>query len=178
MAELIDQTYFQKRLTAIPNLNEPFVLAQLNNYLDIYEDEYLVKILGQELRDEFITGLSETVVDQKWKDLRDGVSFTYTDGVKYKWKGFLTSTKESPIANYVMWYIVRDGNDTLTGIGVVKSTGENSEVISPVSRMVNIYNQMVYQNRILEKFLITNATYYPNYCPQDTLTVSTNVYGI
>lgn len=177
MAKIIDSTYFQKRLTAIPSLNQDNIEAQLNNYLDIYDDEYRVNVLGQELSDEFIAGLGEETIDPKWLALRDGASFEYNN-INYKWGGFLRATKQSPIANYVMWYIVRDGNDLLTGIGVVKSTGENSEVMSPNSRMVNIYNQMVYENRILEKFLLSNESDYPNYCPFDTLTESTNPYGI
>lgn len=174
---MIDKTYFQKRLTAIPNLNESNIEVQLNNYLDIYDEQYRVNVLGQELSDEFTAGLEEAVIDAKWLALRDGANFEY-DGIKYQWKGFLRSTKESPIANYVMWHIVRDSNDELTGIGVVKSTGENSKVLSPVSRMVNIYNKMVAENRILEKFILANESDYTSYCPFTTLTKTVNVYGI
>lgn len=180
---LINDTYFKKRLTAIPSLNQPPISTKLNNYLDIYEDEYLVNVLGQQLSDEFAAGLEESVVDPKWTALRDGAEFTYNN-VKYNWKGFLRTTKESPIANYIMWYIVRDGNDDLTGVGVMKSTSENSEVQSPINRMVNIWNQMVKENRILSLFLLSNQSDYPSYklfngsenC--DVLTTKQNIYGI
>lgn len=161
----IDYTYFQKRLTAIPNLGQANIKAQLNNYLDIYDEEYRVKVLGQQLNDEYIAGLEVQPpedIEQRWLDLRDGAEFQY-GGITYKWKGFLRATKASPIANYVMWHIVRDGNDLLTGIGVVKSESENSVAYSPMHRMVNIWNQMVDDNRMLALFIYANRSDYPNY---------------
>lgn len=174
---LIDYTYFQKRITAIPNLNQEAVRANLDDNINIYEDEYLVNVLGQDLKDEFISGLEAVTPEAKWLALRDGATFTYC-GSNYKWKGFVRDTKESPIAFYVMWYFVRENNEQFTGIAVTTSDVENAFRQSPYRIMVNVWNRMVYDNRILEKFLLSQSATYVTYMPIDTLTENSNYYGI
>lgn len=161
----IDYTYFQKRLTAIPNLNQDNVLADVQDYIVEYDNEYLVKVLGQELKDEYEAGLAVDPpenIEQRWLDLRDGVDFEY-NGIKYKWRGFVRATKKSPIAYYVMWHYVRDKNATFTGVGLVRDKAENSENVSPNRRMVDIWNKMADDNRLLALYLYANRDLYPNY---------------
>lgn len=173
---LINQTYFQKRLLAIPNLKED-VLDDLKDHIAEYEPEYLINVLGRDLKDDFLSGIEEVTPAQKWLNLRDGADFEYKD-VKYRWRGFVNTDKISTIAYYVMWYFVRNSNTLFTGIGTVTSNSENSTRISPNRRLVTLWNNMVEDNEILEKFLLANESDYPNYAPFDTLTTTINVYGI
>lgn len=174
---LIDQTYFQKRKTSIPNINQPEVLAELNDYIAIYEPDYLINVLGRDLKTDFETGIEQATPDQKWLNLRDGAEFEYKD-VKYTWKGFVRTTKESPIAYYVMYWFVRETNVQFTGVGTTISISENSERISPSRRLVSLWNDMVSDNEILVKFLLANESDYTNYAPENTLTEIIDIYGI
>jgi len=173
---LIDHTYFQKRLTAIPNLKEE-VLQDLNDHIERYEPDYLLDVLGRDLKDDFEAGLNEEPIPQKWIDLRDGADFEYEE-IKYRWRGFLNTGKVSAIAFNVMWYFVRNNNALFTGIGTVTSNSENSTRIDPSRRLVSLWNNMVEENEILEKFLLANESDYTNYAPFDTLTETINIYGI
>lgn len=173
---LIDKTYFQKRITAIPNLKEE-VLQDLNDHISLYEPDYLINVLGIDLKNDFESGLGEQTPDDKWIKLRDGSEFEY-EYVKYKWIGFNNIIKESPISYYIMYWFVRNNNSLFTGIGVVTSNSENSTRIDPRRVLVDNWNNMVKHNVILEKFIIANKSDYSNYEPLDTLTEIINVYGI
>jgi len=173
---LIDHTYFQKRLTAIPNLKEE-VLQDLNDHIEKYEPEYLYSVLGVDLADEFITAIGGGSTDQKWLDLLNGAKFE-AHGRKYEWLGFNNAIKESAIAFYVMWHFIRNNNTLFTGIGTVTSDSENSNRTDPTRRLVTLWNNMVEQNEILALFLESGLAVYPNYAPFDTLTDTINIYGI
>jgi len=173
---LIDKTYFQKRITAIPNLKDE-VLQDLNDHISLYEHDYLNNVLGVDLKNDFETGISLPTPAEKWTKLRDGAEFEYED-IKYKWSGFNNIIKDSPIAYYIMYWFVRNNNTSFTGIGAVTSNSENSTRIDPRRILVDNWNSMVKHNDILEKFLKANESDYSNYEPLDTLTEIINVYGI
>jgi len=174
---LINNTYFLRRKTTIPNQNSPAVLDNLDSYISVYESEYRDKVLGVTLNDELEAGLGEVTIDPKWLVLRDGATFTYLD-VTYRWKGFNNILKDSTIALYVFWVLVRDGNTEFTGVGTISSVSENADRVSPIHLLVITWNRMVCDNTILEKFLLANEADYSSYKPQDTLTKTMNVYGI
>ncbi len=174
---LINNTYFLRRKTTIPNQNSPAILDNLDSYISVFENEYRDKVLGVKLNDEFETGLNEAIIDPKWLALRDGATFEY-ESVTYRWKGFNNAVKDSTIALYIFWVLVRDGNTEFTGVGTISSVSENADRVSPIHLLVITWNRMVCDNRILEKFLLANEADYANYDPQDTLTQTMNIYGI
>ena len=174
---LIDNTYFENRLIAVPNQGREQILSDLNSYIEFKEDEYLINVLGYELNKEFQAGLLEATVLQKWKDLRDGAEFTYCNKL-YKWTGFVNAIKDSPIAYYTYYYYVRENNQSLQAVGVVFSQTENSNRVSPMLKLVDAWTYMVRKNRLLKMFLEVNEADYSTYDPDDSLTVSINEYGI
>ncbi len=164
----IDSTYFQYGLLAIPNRSKEPISEELDYYITMYDDEYLKNVLGYELKTEYEAGISEETPDEKWTNLRDGAEFEHC-GVTLKWEGFQRSTLKSPIANYVMYYYMRDHNDDFTGIGVSKGASENAVNISPNTRMVNIWNWMAEQNKILKMFIEANQSDYESYRPEKNI---------
>lgn len=74
---LIDQSYFIGSLT-IAQLGQPAVLENLGAFINHIEPEILQAALGYELWEDFVDGLSQPSIDQKWLDLRDGVTFEST----------------------------------------------------------------------------------------------------
>lgn len=161
---LIDYTYFQQRLLAIPNLKDS-ALEQLNDYIPVLEDRYLNIILGVKLKNEFLAGLEEPVIEQRWKDLRDGKQYEVSDRA-YQWKGFVNDKKLSPIANYISANLTNDNQFMNTGIGEVRKLAENSVIITPQYRVSAIWNEAVDFNRSLLYFLKEfENTDYDSWCP-------------
>lgn len=74
---LIDSTYFTGSLT-IPQLGQPAVVDALNIFIQQQEPLFLQAALGYELWEDFVVGLNAPSVDQKWINLRDGVTFDAT----------------------------------------------------------------------------------------------------
>lgn len=71
---LIDSSYFVGPLT-IAQLGQPGVVNNLNLFINRCEPQILEAALGYDLWQDFITGLSQSVIDPKWLALRDGVTF-------------------------------------------------------------------------------------------------------
>lgn len=71
---LIDSTYFIGPLT-IAQLGQPSVVNNLNLFINRSEPQILEAALGYDLWQDFMTGLQQPVIDQRWLNLRDGVTF-------------------------------------------------------------------------------------------------------
>ena len=173
---LIDYTYFQERLIAIPNLSREEITARLNSYINFKEDEYLSKVLGYEMKTEFEAAIAGTPA-QKWIDLRDGAEFSY-NGNLYKWTGFLNDLKDSPIAYYVYYWMIKEDNTLLTGTGTAITKNENSDRVTPLIKLVDSYVYMADKNRLLKAFIEANSSDYPSYAPTDYLIQKINYFGI
>jgi hypothetical protein len=142
---LIDTTYFVGDIN-VPLSSNTDLNTAFTESITRYENAILKRLLGYDLWKEFIDGIAEDEVEQKWIDLRDGAEFTfdfYGNTVSTKWNGLINSDKISLIAYYV-YCKHRLANDThYTGIGEVKSKGENSNAVSSLSKQVWAFNSMV-----------------------------------
>lgn len=108
------------------------------------EQEALTKVLGAALYDDFINGLftngnpstpiDENLIEQKWKDLRDGAD--YMVGVKeYRYTGV-----KNFLIPYIMQGWLEDNYDNLSTLGNSVATVENAQMIAPGRRIVKAYN--------------------------------------
>lgn len=91
---LITPSYFYGDIE-IAQLNQQAVADAVQSAIDRYEAEYLEALLGYEMYQQFINGLAAPVVEQKWLDLRDGVTFTYNSR-QYRWPGFTSANVFAP----------------------------------------------------------------------------------
>ncbi len=172
----INSTYFMKGLTAVPNL-QGAVLESLDSYIEDYEDIYFNKVLGVTLKREYLSGLEEVTPAEKWTKLRDGDVFKY-NGITYEWRGFLNTMKKSPIAYYVFFHYLQQKEYKYTGVNTAKSKAENADRTSPDQILVQVYNRMVEQNKILQMYLLLNTSDYSSYAPGNELTEEIIIYGI
>lgn len=175
---LTDITYFEQRLIVVPNLNREEIEGQLNDYINLHEPDYREKTLGYQLNKEFQAGLEEVTIDEKWANLRDGAEYLDSCGKTQKWKGFNNSLKESPIAYYIYFNLVREDNNPLSSTGVIFTNNENSSRITPLFKTVDAYNYMVRYNRKLAEFIEANEDIYTSYDPSDKMIKSINYFGI
>lgn len=147
---LIDKSYFTKELH-IGDLSNTLdgTPAMLDAYIVRYEKEYLIKLLGKELYNEFMAGLEEDPVLQKWIDLQNEI----VDA----------DLKISPIANYVYFNWQERNYTKNVGIGQVKNKAENATVVRPYDAQVKAWNEMVDMGRDTVRFVNDNGTEYPGY---------------
>lgn len=172
---ITDQTYFQKRLISIPALNNEFNLSQLNDYIELMENDYLDSVLGYQMRKEFLLGIGDA---GKWDNLLNGSEYTDCDGNLQKWIGFNNSIKESPIAYYIYFHKVREGDIILSTTGNIRTKNENSDRLLGYVNLVMAYNYMVRYNRSLAAYIEANENEYLSYEPNNKLTDTINIYGI
>lgn len=160
---IIDSTYFVNRLN-LPQTGNSAGLAEVQDFIDQYEPEYLQCVLGLELWQAFTAGTEGSgLPDQRWTDLLEGKDFT-KQNCAYHWNGFKPLTgKISPIANYVFFQFVEEREEDFTLVGNVKSTTENNRVVSATQRLVYTWNRMVDMNRLLYNFLQVNKATYPEW---------------
>lgn len=136
----IDSSYFKGIINIPTNLDG--VSEQLTDYIDRLEKKYLILALGQSLYYEFIAGLSEPSIDQKWLDLRDGKIYQFTDlnGLTrtIKWTGLKNSDKISFLAYFIYAEFVQDNFETFN-TSFTKNIGENNNISDPSQRILKAH---------------------------------------
>lgn len=163
---LIDYTYFNTGLAFIPQLDLVYNRNRVTRFIEIYEPEYLNRVLGYELSVAFTAGLGAPEVEQRWNDLKNGADFSYF-GSKRHWNGFVNTLKQSPIAMYVYYWYTRKQATPTTGSGNVMPSLENGDRASFMRDMIQVWDDMVCENMILYQFLTANIDLYPEFktCP-------------
>lgn len=141
---MIDYTFFQDGLLmvdgamalAAPSPTNQAISGRVEWFINRYEPEYLCKLLGEELYNDFLVNKDDAL----WLEFR-GLLVNET-------------TKASPIANYVYFYMVRSNQSMATINGVKKDGNEN--LVNPTLKMVEAWNDMVAMNRKLYVWLCKN----------------------
>jgi hypothetical protein len=123
----------------IPNLQK--VLNTFESYRDLKEEEVLRFLLGDDIYDAFkagIVGVDEDDIAQRWKDLRDGASYTYL-GKTYRYTGL-----KKLLIPYFYSEWVNDHWKPFSGIGVITPKGENATVKYPLQNIMNSWNEFCF----------------------------------
>lgn len=150
----IDRSYFIGEIN-IPNADGEIVGSQLDVYIQKYEPEFLLRLMGPVM----YAGMKDagfpaqiglpvpTVDNQKYIDLIEGKSYTYY-GRGYKFFGIAPRYnttdffKESPIANYVYFRFMENLTTQTTSGGEVKTSNENAISAPPGGKMVKAWNEI------------------------------------
>ena len=128
---VIDSSYFVGE-RSVPNITgtHPAVtvnLASLDRLILIYEKDYLTRLLGKTLYDEFIAALA---LSTEWATgLRDALRDS--------------TLKTSPIADYVWYFWMRQQATLITTGGATEQKSENSVNVSPSRLMTEAYNSAI-----------------------------------
>ena len=139
---IIDYTYFTGLLsiglspdTGAPSTTRDAEREKIEYYIMVYEREYLRKILGENMCSKIIDYLNseEDNVD-KWEKLLA-----------------LLSEKYSPIACYIFFKYIKEGNYSVTRVGTV--TSADDDVVSPMVIQIRAWNDMVDMNKRVYQLL-------------------------
>ena len=143
---IVDYTFFQDGLLrvdgalalATPSPTNEAIAGRIDSFIERYEPEYMCKLLGEELYNDFL-GYENGESVNDWSDFM---------GIIVKGDTY----KTSPIANYVYFHLLRASHTDATMNGV-KADGDNGRLISPERKMIFAWNDMVQQNRMLYRWL-------------------------
>jgi hypothetical protein len=131
---------------SIPNRTDSAIKEGIDWYINKYEPLFLNMLLGGDLAVLLIAGLAvdpqiqpPVALDEVWTVLRDKI--------------------KQALLNYIYWYYRRGHVSTFTGTGETISVNENSTVISPAQKMVQVWNEMVDLNFQTVQFLNGNPDY-------------------
>jgi hypothetical protein len=139
MANLIDSTYFKGDILLT---NKTDLASDISEAISRYEKEILINLLGYKTYKSMVA--SPTV--EPYKSLIEGAEFEMTfDGITQllKWEGLVNSDKLSLIAFYTYYKYQERNFVKPSAIGTVKAKAENAEVVTPIWKMVNAWNEMI-----------------------------------
>ena len=158
----LDSTYFIGEL-ALPNVTNtitglnPSHMAgnkSLDYFIAKYEREFLIKVLGFELFEEFTAGLKENPIPEKWQRLKD----------KLYWQG--GSFKFSPAANYVYFYAKNDFKTNTTPAGEVREEVDFAKSADEATKLIKAWNDMAKYMESFNEYMCKNEDYpkFKAYC--------------
>lgn len=101
-----------------------------------YQEHYLKKLLGEQLYNEFDTGISVGSPLQKWLDLRDGTTFTTQDDKELKWKGLKNFLKY-----FIFYEYTKDNISAPTVSGETKKQNLYSVYANINQKLQKSYNK-------------------------------------
>lgn len=139
MANITDNTYYQRGKKFIPNNNNlnteisgvPNNGSELDYFITKYEREFLIGALNITLYNELNTALDDLPnADVKWQNLVNGVEYV-KDDVTYRFDGLRGFNNDSMVAFYVFCKYMENDESYYSTTGTVKSNSANSSNFSP-----------------------------------------------
>jgi len=144
----INASFFIRDINLVNVTKQPQVTQRLNSFIEKYEEECLIKILGTDLYGVVLSESSTRV-----SDLVYGCRYDDLYGKKVFWRGLVYNPDISLIANYVYyWYQDADAKQT-TGTGTKAPAVEAGTQVSPADKMVNAWRFFSSEARSMAYFL-------------------------
>lgn len=160
MENQIDITYF-KGLISIPNLNKDDGDDFNTTYINNFQKEYFINVLGYGMFKDFETALAGSPA-AKWTALLNGADYTVDiNGITKttRWNGFKNTKKVSPISDYIYFYWLRDNYAQLTGTGVAISNKENATNYPNKTKSINAWNRHVNLSGNIKDYIYKSSYY-------------------
>ena len=126
----------------------------LDYYIQLYEREFLVRLLGVRLYNAFVDGLAGDD-NGKWGKLKEKIFDTSG------------TFPVSPAANYVYYWLVRNGITTTTMKGEVTPQQDYARDASPADKLVRAWNGMLPMIACIRAFIIDNLEDYGHWLDDD-----------
>ena len=145
----------------IPNLSQLIAskpnnanVAELTDFIAIYEPKYLKLLLGEDLYDLFYTGIGATSPEAKWTALKTKL---YPD--------YFTT----PAAYYVYFFLRRFQLSVTVLNGEVQPSFENTTPVSQNFKMIHAWNRMVDLSVKIQEWLQESdqITTYPDFAIEE-----------
>ena len=158
---IIDNGYFTGELylaEAKPSMTSEVkdVESKLNDFIDDYVPDCILKCFGNKLGYEFIAELDSTEenglkasVDAKWDDLLNGKTYTDSNGDSQVWKGMRWKSNtegkynRSFLASYVYYHFESNDDSHRTGAGNFRIEAANAISVGKSMKVVKAWRKFV-----------------------------------
>lgn len=131
--------------------------TDFDSFLTRKQSDFLRKVLGVELSEDFISGLGEDPILEKWTKLKDGANFVYA-GETYYFEGIKNSLKNYC---YIKWQ--QQNSSTNVDSGNVINKQENSYLASVATRLRDSSYQCLSILEMMKYFIEVNEDDYPDW---------------
>jgi hypothetical protein len=178
---LIDKSYFKGDISLPVNkkndvkqigvgaLIQSIGEANLSDYIIKFESEYLTRLLGETLYENFMAGIAVESPLQIWVDLKEALTHELT-------------TKLSPIAYYVYCFLMEEGQTSTTIKGEKEVRADRTVSASAAKKVVNAWHWMEVYSERFYKWLYCHWGAYREYAENGRMRVynfgSRNEFGI
>lgn len=145
MANLITADYFIREVNLPGNVLSG-TLANITPYIEQYEREVLIDLLGYPLYKSLLVGIAAGSPDYgsvRWKRLITGHEYDITyQGVdtQVKWNGLINDEKRSLLAYFIFYYYLKDHTTFTSNRGELAGLSENAVPFNPAQRLVKSWN--------------------------------------
>lgn len=132
----------------------------INEYIDKYERQYLVKLLGADLFNLFVADLVNGV-PQTTKYLKIYNPFEYDDALCWI---TISEGMVNMIKGFIYFQYLKDQTNQVAVSGNVRPLGENSENVSTLNTMIYTrYNESVKTYKAIQRYICDNSSDYLDY---------------
>jgi len=154
MSIVLNSDFVGKYELTLSDFTEPLI----DSYIEKYEKEYLIKMLGKTLYDLFIadlvngvpqTTIYESIFEPLYVDLFCG--FQESNGIKEMLLGF------------IYYHYTLDAQQMQTSTGVTSPKGENSEGVNLNSITISRFNENVQSYKTIQSYIQQNSSDYPTF---------------
>ena len=134
--------------------------TKIDSYIDKYEKQYLIKLLGVELYKLFIADLVAGVPQTtKYLDLYN--PFEYDDATCWI---TISEGMVDMVKGFIYFQYLKDQTNQVAVSGNIRPLGENSENVSTLNSMIYTrYNESVKTFKAIQRFICDNNSNYLDY---------------
>lgn len=132
---------------------------KIQDYIDRYEDIYLVELLGVELYNQFIADLDTNNVPQDPKFIKlfepfnEQISFTL----------MISRGMKDMLIGFIYFQYLKDLITQTTSVGVTKPQEQNSKVITSHTTIYGRYNESVKTYNAIQEYILFSMTDYADF---------------
>jgi len=113
--------------------------SEIQNFINQYETDYAVKILGAQLFEEYIANPAELRFDKIFYPFNENNNVC--NGIK------------KTLAGFIYFHYVRELQQQVTLVGNVATKSELSERVSANNKLVRTYNEAIRNTKMIECFI-------------------------
>ena len=139
---IIDYTYFQRGIAAIPDIDTVEVKAEVIHLINEHEPQLLQGIMGYPLWKVFDNDISSTTPTSRFADILNGTEYVGADGQTYYWNGLKGRNNISLIADYVYFMYRRLKTTVYTSTGEVLLSSDVGKRTPSSQKMNEAWNRM------------------------------------
>lgn len=132
---------------------------KIQEYIDRYEDIYLVELLGVELYNQFIADLDVNNIPQDAKFIKlfnpfnEQISFTL----------MISRGMKDMLIGFIYFQYLKDLITQTTSVGVTKAQEQNSKVITSHTTIYGRYNESIKTYNAIQEYILFNMNDYADF---------------